>query len=266
MTGDPLEPGAPREVAVPALLEQEGGRLLSLASRFCGSPTEAEDLVQEVFLQAWRRWEQFEGRSRPGTWLYTIAARTCQRMHRKRSGEPDELESLDELLPFGATRMALVPSEDAGPLDEQVRREGLEQVERAIESLPPEFRMPLVLKELVGLAVDEVAQVLDLPTNTVKTRLHRARLKLRAAVESVLPQAEAVAPRYSREVCLDLLAAKQRCLDEGLPFTFPDGVVCERCESVFSTLDVAQDACRELAAGDLPKALRDEVLARLEDS
>ncbi len=266
MTDTAFAPGSPRETAIPALLEREGGRLLSLATRFCGSKGEAEDLVQEVFLQAWRHWDQFEGRSKPSTWLYTIAARTCQRMHRKRSGEPDQLESLDELLPFGATRMAMVPSEEAGPLDEQIRQEGLAQVEQAIAALPTEFRMPLVLKELVGLPVEDVAQVLDLPPNTVKTRLHRARLKLRAAIDAVLPQEEAVAPRFSREVCLDLLAAKQRCLDEDLPFEFPEGIVCERCAVVFSTLDLAQDACRDLVPGDLPASLREEVLGRLKGS
>ena len=74
-------------------------RLLLVAHHLTGRTGEnAEDLVQETFLQAYRKWDQFEGRSEPSTWLYTIAARICQRMHRRRAGEPERLASLDELL------------------------------------------------------------------------------------------------------------------------------------------------------------------------
>ena len=74
----PLElVGLPAEVALPRLLEAHGGRLYSLALKFCGSPEDAEDLVQEVFLLAFRKWSQFKGESRATTWLYTIAARAC---------------------------------------------------------------------------------------------------------------------------------------------------------------------------------------------
>ncbi len=261
-----IDPGAPRETAIPQLLKQEGAKLLSLAGRFCGSRTEAEDLVQEVFLQAWGGWEKFEGRSAPGTWLYSIAVRTCQRMHRKKSGEPDRLESLDELLPLGSPRMALLPSQDAGPLDLQLQKEQVELIEAAISSLPQDFRMPLILKEVVGFSVQDVSMILDLPENTVKTRLHRGRLKLRAAMDVVLPQTQGVDPNYSREVCLDLLAAKQKCLDNHLEFEFPDGIVCERCASVFGTMDMAQAACRQIGEGTLPEALQSQILGRLEGS
>ena len=87
----------PREEAIPRLLDLHGGRLLGLGQRICGTPEEAEDLVQEIFVQAWRKWDQFDGRSDPFVWLYTIARRICQRMHRKRAGEPERLESLDVL-------------------------------------------------------------------------------------------------------------------------------------------------------------------------
>ena len=262
----PVTPGTPRETAIPQLLETEGAKLLSLAGRFCGSKSEAEDVVQEVFLQAWRSWDKFEGRSAPGTWLYTIAARTCQRMHRKKSGEPNKMEALDELLPLGSSRMALLPSPDEGPLELQLHKEQIERIEAAIAALPKDFRMPLVLKEVVGLSVQALAQVLELPLNTVKTRLHRARLKLRLAMDAVLPQTEGVPPSYSREVCLDLLAAKQKCLDEGLAFKFPDQIVCERCESVFGTMDLAQAACQKIGEGTLPEGLQEHILGRLTGS
>ena len=74
--------------AIPLLVDAHGGRLYGLGLKLCGNPADAEDLVQEVFLQAFRKWHQFEGRSDPSSWLYTIGARACQRMHRRRSGEP----------------------------------------------------------------------------------------------------------------------------------------------------------------------------------
>ena len=152
------------------MVEQEGGRLYGLCRRICASPEEAEDLVQEVFLQAWRRWEQFRGEAKPLVWLYTIARHACQRMHRKRSGEPSKLESLDELLPFGAPRLAVVPS-DVDEFEEHVRREQGEIAGEAITSLPIEFRMPLILKEIIGFSIAETAEILGLPENTVKTRV-----------------------------------------------------------------------------------------------
>ncbi len=81
-----MEAQISRDEAIPQLLEEHGCMVLSLGRRMCNSAEEAEDLVQETFLQAYRSWSQFEGRSTVKTWLYTIAMRTCQRLQRKKSG------------------------------------------------------------------------------------------------------------------------------------------------------------------------------------
>jgi RNA polymerase sigma-70 factor (ECF subfamily) len=248
--------GVPREEAIPHLLDQHGGRLYGLCKQICGNPEEAEDLVQETFMQAWRKWSQFDGRSDPIVWLYTIARHACQRMHRKRSGEPDHMESLDELLPFGAEKMAVVPA-NTDAFDEQVRREQRETVGAAIAELPTDFRMPLVLKDIVGFSIDEVATILDLNPATVKTRVHRARLRLRKALEPGLPQNELPPPAYSQQVCLDLLQAKQESLDRGVEMPNADAIICERCQAVFATLDLAKEACGTLAKIELPSRLRE---------
>jgi len=253
---------APDE-AIPLLVEAQGGRLYSLGLRFCGNRDEAEDLVQETFLQAYRKWSQFQGRSSPATWLYTIASRVCQRFHRKKSGEPEAVESLDELLPFGTPRMAVVPSEDDGPLATAIRAEGRAEIERAIAELPIDFRMPLVLKEIVGFSLAEIASILDIPAATVKTRVHRARLRIRKALEEALPAKEVAPAIFSRQVCLDLLRAKQETLDRGVDFEFPDQVVCERCAELFATMDLAQGICHDIASGQLPEELRRQVLEQL---
>lgn len=260
-TADELDGSEPPELALPLLVDAYGGRLHSLGLRFCGDREDARDLVQETFLAAFRSWRKFEGRSKPSTWLFTIAARVCRRMHRLRSGEPASKLSLDELVPLRDERIAALPAD--APLSADQREEARRDVERAIASLPQAFRMPLVLKEVAGLSLAEIAAVLGLREATVKTRLHRARLRVRKALEDALPR-RAVAPaRYSREVCLDLLEAKQEALDKGLTFAFPAGVVCERCSELFATLDLAQGLCREVERGALPEDLRRELLERV---
>jgi RNA polymerase sigma-70 factor (ECF subfamily) len=262
-SADALDGTEPAEEAIPRLVDAYGGRLYALGKRFCGNEEEAKDLVQEVFLAAFRKWKQFEGRSKPSTWLFTIASRACRRMHRRRSGEPRRIESLDELLPFAEDRMAVVPEDELAraELAERSRRE----VERAIAELPAVFRMPFVLKELAGFPVEEVAAILGVKEATVKTRLHRARLRVRKALEPKLPRRALPPTPFSRALCLDLLAAKQEALDRGLAFEFPGEVICERCAELFASLDLEQGVCRSLAEGELPESLREAILARASD-
>jgi RNA polymerase sigma-70 factor (ECF subfamily) len=252
-------PSAASHAALDALMRREGGRMLALARRFCGNEAEAEDLVQDVFLQAFRRWDTFDGRSKPSTWLYTIAARACRRRKRGRAGGPRKPVSLDALLPLGDVSIGVVPDEAPGAAEHADLRT---RVEAAVAALPAAFRMPFVLREVVGFTPGEVAAILDLAEATVRTRVHRARLLVRAALERGLPR-RAVAPAaYSREVCLDLLAAKQRALDRGLDYRFPKGLVCERCAELFATLDLARDLCAEDGPRSLPPRLARAIRAR----
>jgi len=245
------------------MIREHGGQLYHLAFRFCGSRDEAEDLVQEVFLNAYKGWDSFRGDSSEKTWLYRIAARACQRMHRKRSGEPDRIGSLHDLLPFGDPLIAVIPSDDDGALEQQVRAEARERLEAEITRLPEDFRVPLILKEIVGFGVREVADILGLEEATARSRVHRARLKLRAAVDKALPRGAEPAPppAYPEQTCLDLLNAKQEALDRGVPF---DGsVICARCRSVFASLDLTQQVCRDLAADELPPEVAERLRERL---
>lgn len=263
---DELDGSEPREEAIPVLVEALGGRLHALGLRFCGNPEDAQDLVQEVFLQAFRKWHQFSGGARASTWLYTIAARTCQRFRRRRVGEPARLASLEEVQELGdlagsaEASLAVVPE---GELAEPLRAEARQELERAILGLPEAFRLPLVLKEILGFPLQEIAAVLGLQVATVKTRLHRARLRLRSAVARPLPRRTLPPAAFSRQVCLDLLRAKQEALDHGLAFEPPPGLVCARCAAFFTTLDLTRDLCQDVARGSLPPALRRALLERL---
>ncbi len=259
---DQLGHGA-AEAALQRLVDEHGRALLATCRRICDDPQDAEDLVQETLLRAVRGWSDFEGRSDPRTWLHTIAVRAAIRMRRRRAGEPARMASLDELLPFGEPRIAVVADDQDDALQARIRTEARERVEAAIAALPDAFRLPVVLKEIAGLTVPEVAGILEVEEGTIRSRLHRARLRLRAAVDGALPRGErdAPPPAYPRQTCLDLLEAKQRALDLGVPFE--SDVICERCRSVFASLDLTRDACRDLAGDDVPEDLRRRLAASL---
>lgn len=256
----------PADAAITELLETHGGRIYGLGLRICGNPQDAEDLVQETFLRAYRAWDQFEGRSAPGTWLYAIAARACKRMHRRRAGEPVRIESYSQLLPASEPGVPDITSGDVSALDEQIRREATEALETAIAKLPPSFRLPLVLKEIADFSLAEVATILGIKEATAKTRVHRARLMLRREIADTLPHRDAPPPDHSRRICLDLLRMKQEALDKQAPFPLPPGELCARCRATFDTLDLAQGLCLDFGTGALPESLRRQILAEIDDT
>ncbi len=255
--------GLPADDAIPALVAAHGDMIYSLGLRLCGSSDAAEDLVQETFLRALRAWDGFEGRSKASTWLYTIASRACRRMQRRKAGEPRRLEPLHRLLPSGDEAVVEIPSSD-DPERDAVVGEAARNVRRAIASLPLAFRLPLVLKEVAGFSVSEIAQVLGIREATVKTRLHRARLRVRRELAGGLPSRPARPQDHEREDCLLLLKAKQEALDRDAPFPIPEAQLCARCRSVFRTLDLARDACSTLGEGTMPPEVRAALARELE--
>jgi len=92
-----MEPAA---TAIPKLVELHGPRLYTLASRLCGNASDAEDMVQDVFLQAYRKWHTFHGDANPGTWLYAIAARSCKARLRRKGGIDRRMPAVSQLMPW----------------------------------------------------------------------------------------------------------------------------------------------------------------------
>jgi len=257
--------GQPAETAIPQLMDDYADHIYGLGLRLCDDPDKAQDLVQETFLRALRSWSGFDGRSKPSTWLFTIASRACQRMERRRAGEPRRMGSLERLLPTGETTVVDVPAEDETPAEWLEREDVVHAVRTAIDSLPMHFRLPLLLKEIEDLSVEDVARVLGIKPATVKTRLHRARLLLREELSKPLPHREAHDTHASEGQCLDLLWAKQEALDRGVDFPIPGEQLCDRCRSAFATLEMATDVCHALGDVKLPedvrRALQEKVLS-----
>jgi len=231
-------------------------RLYRVAVRMCGRPEDAEDLVQDTLLQAFRKWDQFEGRASPATWLYTIAARLCRRQRRRKAGEPVRFEALPDLLPAPSDPVLAASAIGDNPLDAHLRHEAERTVAAALGRLPPHYRLPLVLFEIAELSIAEIAGVLGLKESTVKTRIHRGRLAIRRALLQRLPTRRAPAVDHERQLCLDLLQAKQEALDRRTEFAVSGQELCARCQSIFATLDLGGDICASLGGGKLPAALR----------
>ncbi|MDG2021065.1 MAG: sigma-70 family RNA polymerase sigma factor [Phycisphaerales bacterium] len=264
MPDSPQEPpaGTPAVDAIPLLYDLHAGMIRGLSWRISGSEDLADEILQDTFLEAQKSWSNFEGRSKASTWLCGIAIRQWKRRQRRRAGEPARIPSLEALLPFGERTSSVIPGRGESPLDAAIRREAVTAVHRAILELPDDFRVPLVLKDMIELSVKDVAVALGLNEQTVKTRLHRARFKIREAMRRVLPQAAAVDPAFDRQTCIDLINAKLTALDAGRAFPVDDDFVCERCNSVFDELDLACDLCRDFTGMDPPASIRELLVRR----
>ena len=164
--------------AYAAMVDQYSDQLYRLALRMLGNPQEAEDVVQETYLNAFRAIHRFEGRSSLGTWLYRIASN--QALMRLRKNQP-ELVSVDE--PIEGKEGSLIPRQLKDwcclPEKEFMTHESQKQLELAINMLSPALKTAFVLRDLHGLSTRETADVLDISESAVKTRLLRARLALR---------------------------------------------------------------------------------------
>lgn len=160
------------------LVRTQQHRVYGLALRMLGNAAEAEDVAQEAFLRAHRGLAQFRGDARLSTWLYAIVSRLC--LNRLAGSERRHAHHGDETL----ERLA-----DARPgPDLALERGELEEaLHRAIGELPEERRIVVVLRDVEGLAYEEIAEVLDLPVGTVRSRLHRARLDLKEKLERFFP-------------------------------------------------------------------------------
>jgi RNA polymerase sigma-70 factor (ECF subfamily) len=163
-----------RKADVPAfeeLYQQHSTRLFNLAWRMCGTRTDAEDLLQEIFLLAYRKLPDFRGDSSVGTWLYRLAMNRCL----------DHLKSR-QTRANGATT-ALDENQTTMPVSTRSRGDGeinKLDLERAIARLPEGARAAFILHDVEGFQHHEVAAILGISEGTSKSQVHKARLRLRA--------------------------------------------------------------------------------------
>lgn len=169
-------------LAFEELVRRHADRLNAVVTRLVDDRQEAEEVTQEAFLRAWRSIGGFRGDAQFFTWLYRIGVNEAHRRAKRRAGGQRAL-SLDD---------QHHEPRDPGPgpqgsLESTDLRAALE---RAVRDLEPEYRTPLILRDVEGLSTAEAAAVMGLRQGAFKSRLHRARLDVRAAIDDYLPDTD----------------------------------------------------------------------------
>lgn len=161
-------------------VERYGDRIFGFGMRVCGEREDARDVVQDTLLQAFRSLKKLKEPEALKSWLYRVASNACLMRRRKGKFEPKRELSLEELMPAGAEAAQVeIPDVSAMPDEEAARSEARRAVRRAIETLSPNYRIVLVLRDMEQLSTREVAHALGIAETAVKMRLHRARLMVR---------------------------------------------------------------------------------------
>ena len=157
--------------AFETIYRTHSGRLYSVACRVVGNPTDAEDLLQEIFLAAHRKLDSFRGDSALGTWLYRLAMNLCLDHLRSRATRSGQVtDALDEEYGLADTGSRRLAERTVAKMD----------LERALAQLPDGCRTAFVLHDVEGLEHREVAEALGIAEGTSKSQVHKARMRLRA--------------------------------------------------------------------------------------
>jgi RNA polymerase sigma-70 factor, ECF subfamily len=230
--------------AIEALLERHQAQVYRFGMKMCRDPEDAKDVLQDTLLTMARGVRDFRGASSISTWLYTIARSFCIKRRRKSKFAPDDERSLDtDRLADGIELADPAQSADEALASKQVDR----AVEEAIRGLEPMYREVLLLRDVEGLTAPEVAEVVGVSVQAVKSRLHRARLSVRAQVAPLLgipadgPAAPGTCPdvltlfsqHLEDEISADLCAEMERHVQS-----------CDRCRGTCDSLKRTLALCR----------------------
>jgi RNA polymerase sigma-70 factor, ECF subfamily len=158
------------------LVRRHQHRVFAVAGGILRRREDVEDIAQQVFVKAYFSLKRFDQRAAFSTWLYKITVNECWDLLRKKKVRPLVYES--DLSEEQARQVTSAEEKDGGGPDISDRLVARERVERLLDGLDERDRLMLILKEVEGFAVEEIAQVLDLNANTVKVRLFRARRRI----------------------------------------------------------------------------------------
>ena len=159
-------------------------KVIKLVGRLLRDPTEAEDVAQEAFVKAYRALGSFRGDSAFYTWLYRIAVNTARNTIASRQRRPLDYEA--ELSESEQNNVAAWLKHDDTPEASALSEEIRVTVNQAIEQLPEDLRTAIVLREVEGLSYEEIAEAMDCPVGTVRSRIFRAREAIDRALQPLL--------------------------------------------------------------------------------
>jgi RNA polymerase sigma-70 factor (ECF subfamily) len=189
------------EMAVRELVRRLNPRLFRVARGIVASDAEAEEVVQETYLAGFSKLDGFRGEARFSTWITRIAINTARM--RLRRDRPKE--AYDTVTEDNTSQILAFPGQGGEPPETAVARAQIRGfVEAAVAGLPPDLRLTFILRETEGLSTAAIAHQLEISPVTVKTRLFRARLRLRAALEKqVRGGFDAIFP-FDGKRCVDM--------------------------------------------------------------
>jgi len=248
-----------------AALEQALGLLqntvFSFSMRVCGQREDAEDTMQEVLLKSVPYLPEFDSPKALVVWLYKVAKNRCLMSRRKSKFAPARELSLEELMPDRKELEQLSADGRINPETYAIHSENASRLREAIQRLPAQYRIVLVLRDMEGLTDDEVAEITGLRPGTVRVRLHRARLFVRKEMMSAWkPRKMKPAPlvisgqkpaRPAR--CKELFAELSNYLDDQLDDSLCGELEkhiggCGPCQVFLASLEATIEQCRKAPA------------------
>lgn len=271
-----LKSGDPDSTEKAVALLQDS--VFSFSMRVCNQREDAEDTMQEVLLKSVPVLSQFENAKALAVWLYKVAKNRCLMSRRKSKFAPKEEFSLDDLMPDRIELAALAKSGGVSPEAFAIRSQQASWLREAVQKVPPDHRIILVLRDMEGLSDDEVAEITGLRAGTVRVRLHRARLFVRKEIskrlragksipaETSAAQAQPIRPANCKSMFAELSNYLDEQLDDSMCAELEkhmDG--CEPCKAFLSSLENTILALRQ-SATDSPdpqktRKLREHILA-----
>ena len=238
--------------------------VFSFSMRVCGQREDAEDTMQEVLLKSVPHLPKFDSPKALVVWLYKVAKNRCLMSRRRSKFAPNPDLSLEELMPDRKELEQLGNDGSINPEAFAIRSEEAGRLRDAIQRLPPQYRIVLVLRDMEGLTDEEVAEITGLRSGTVRVRLHRARLFVRKELmKGLKPRSgkAAVASRASSQGqpggkeqpraarCKAMFAELSNYLDEQLDDSLCEELErhlggCEPCKVFLSSLEATIQQCR----------------------
>jgi RNA polymerase sigma-70 factor (ECF subfamily) len=220
--------------ATGTLLERHQARVFRFGLKMCRDEEDAKEILQETLLSAARGLPDFRGASSVSTWLYTIARSFCIKRRRTSKFAPDEIVSLEEQ----AEAVGEVADVRRTPEENVAGRQLRTVLDDAIGGLEPMYREVLVLRDVEGLSAAEVAEVLGITVEAVKSRLHRARIAVR---ERVAPHLSPGAAAGAAGGCRDAVEAFSRRLEGEI-----DASACAELEAHLEGCPSCRGQCESL--------------------
>lgn len=234
--------------------------VFSFSMKVCGQRQDAEDTMQEVLLKSVPNLRKFDNPKALMVWLYKVAKNRCLMSRRKSKFAPKEDLSLEELMPDRRELQKLSGSPDGTPETSLLRRENAKRLREAVQKLPAEYRLILVLHDMEELSDGDVAEITGLRLGTIRVRLHRARLFVRKELAkqdqhrihrqtAKRPGENRLSAQPRRRRCKEMFAELSNYLDDELDDSLCEALEkhmdgCEPCKAFLLSLEKSIQQCR----------------------